>query len=111
LSTSMITAAISSSASVREWKPPVSTSTTTGRKPRKRRDASSGEAIMLADSVGGTCQAPAQDFTRAQRHDGLACEGIGRRNRPFAALQGDLARVQRQAVEPGSEFTGEGLQP
>src|SRR5882757_965334 len=62
---SMRTAAISSSASVEEWNPPVSTSITTGRKPRKRRDiraatlgpAGAGAAVSTTTVVVSTTKA------------------------------------------------------
>src|SRR5262245_14597140 len=103
----MMTAAISSRASVRAWKPPVSTSMTTGRKPRKRRAANS-EALM--EGLSGRCEAPAQLFAGTQRDNGFTRKGVRSRNAPFTALQGDLAAVHRQPIEARAEFAGKGFQ-
>src|SRR5512139_839627 len=105
----MMTAAISSSASVREWKPPVSTSMTTGRKPRKRFDASSVAAMWRSARDAG--EAPAQGFARAQRHDAVRAEGIVRRHRPGLPPQLHAGLVQWQAIEARAEFAGKGLEP
>src|SRR5690606_2925353 len=51
------TAAISSRASVRELKPPVSTSTTTGRKPRKRSQIAKGFIERTLSDRNPLCRA------------------------------------------------------
>ena len=106
-SMSISTAAISSSASVAAWKPPVSTSTTTGRKPRKRRAMSAGAGGRWRRGCRAGCgsltagslmrlalQAPADALAGAQRHQ------LARRRTGSArgTSQGSFSSVRRAGV-------------
>src|SRR6185437_8971998 len=117
-SMSISTAAISSNASVAEWKPPVSTSTATGRKPRKRRDISSaagcseGTAEYSTWLIGAClrCDSPCNPFAGAQRHDRFLAERIARGDLPGLFDERDPFFIARQVVEVRAEVRCKALQ-
>src|SRR5690606_2100047 len=107
-----VTMAISSSASVSALQPPVSTSTTTGKKPRKRRAMGvfSAELLFCVTDIRLVLQFPAQGFTRTQRHDNVLPERHFRRHLPGLFHQRDLVAVAWQAVEIRAVEAGKAFQ-
>src|SRR6185437_2928778 len=117
-SMSISTAAISSNASVAEWNPPVSTSTATGRKPRKRRDISSAAGCSEGIAEDSTwlidaclrCDSPCDPFAGSQRHDRFLAERIARGDLPGLLDEGDPFFVARQVIEIRAEVGRKALQ-
>src|SRR5690606_20643081 len=105
------TAAISSRACSRALKPPVSTSTTTGRKPRNRLPRVVRLSRPAPKSISLIAHPPMKGFTGHQRHHGVRAQGHGRGQLPGVLLQGDGGGVARQAVEVGAVETGKGFEP
>src|SRR5690606_4382588 len=107
-----VTMAISSSASVSALKPPVSTSTTTGKKPRKRRAMGVFSAALLfcVTDIRSVLQFPAQGFTRAQRYDYILAEGHLSLHLPVLFNQGDFIAVAWQAVKVRAMEAGKAFQ-
>src|SRR5262245_57081794 len=111
---SMRTAAISSSASVAEWNPPVSTSITTGRQPRNRRDINSAAGCSGCTTTSGTwficarllCDSPCNPLARPQWNDHFLAERVRGGDLPRLFHQRDPFFVARQVVEIRPELGG-----
>src|SRR5690554_4212258 len=119
-SSSMVsmTAAISSRASRSGLKPAVSTSTTTGRKPRKRWDIGCGGLFssdtrtpMFALGMNSELRhAPVNGFTSLERDDGAIRQWKLLRHGPGLPHQGNGIGVAWQAVEVRAVEAGKGFQ-
>src|SRR5882672_12206330 len=106
---SMSTAAISSRASVAGLNPPVSTSTTTGRKPRKRRamPAAADSSTACHRRIG---EAPCDRLAGAIGHEFIRSKGNAFRRPPLAPFERDALFVLRPAVELRAEFARKSLE-
>ncbi len=94
-----------------ELNPPVSTSTTTGRKPRKRRAiAMAGEFGALFIRLPPLLSGASARLRRRAWYDHVVgeCQLCG--HGPALFPEFDLLRVTRQSVEIGAEFAGKALQ-
>src|SRR5471032_1033928 len=106
---SMSTAAISNSASVCELNPPVSTSTTTGRKPRKRvAKVMGGSWDILNGPSLRRFEPPTYRLAGAIGDECAVAEGESVWRRPWLLEQRDAVSVPGHTVEIGAEMTGKG---
>src|SRR6056297_2514912 len=105
-----ITAATSNRASVRALKPPVSTSTTTGRKPRKRPATVRFPATGAGLSMISMGHAPQHFTTGPQGHHLFGATADGRWHRPRPLHQGDVVVVDGKAVKGRAMAAGKALQ-